>query len=81
MLGQHPNILGSAVLGKEDTKRGQRVIAFVLLKPNSAETEPCLKKWCEERMAIYKVPDIIFVKELPMTATGKVKKQDLEKLL
>lgn len=81
MLGQHPNILGSAVLGKDDKKQGQKVIAFVLLKPNSNETEQSLKDWCKDKMATYKVPEIKFVTELPMTATGKVKKQDLEKLL
>jgi len=81
MLGQHPKILGSAVLGKEDEKQGQKVIAFILLKPNSNETEQSLKYWCKDKMAIYKVPEIKFVAELPMTATGKVKKQDLEKLL
>ncbi len=81
MLGQHPNILGSAVLGKADEKQGQKVIAFVLLKPNNNETEQSLKDWCKDKMATYKVPEIKFVAELPMTATGKVKKQDLEKLL
>ena len=81
MLGQHPNILGSAVLGKKDEKQGQKVIAFVLLKPSSNETEQSLKDWCKDKMATYKVPEIKFVTELPMTATGKVKKQDLEKLL
>lgn len=81
MLGQHPSIQGSAVLGKQDEKHGQKVIAFVLLKINSNETEQSLKDWCKDKMATYKVPDIKLVNELPMTATGKVKKQDLEKLL
>lgn len=81
MLGQHPNILGSAVLGKDDEKQGQKVIAFVLLKPKSNETEQSLKDWCKDKMATYKVPEVKFVTELPMTATGKIKKQDLEKLL
>jgi long-chain acyl-CoA synthetase len=81
MLGQHPSIQGSAVLGKQDEKHGQKVIAFVLLKIKSNETEQSLKDWCKDKMATYKVPDIKLVNALPMTATGKVKKQDLEKLL
>jgi non-ribosomal peptide synthetase component E (peptide arylation enzyme) len=32
-------------------------------------------------MATYKVPEIRVVEELPMTATGKVKKEELSKLL
>ena len=37
--------------------------------------------WCRENMAGYKAPEIRFVEALPMTATGKVKKEELAKLL
>jgi fatty-acyl-CoA synthase len=29
-------------------------------------------------MAVYKVPEVRLIEALPMTATGKVKKQDLQ---
>ncbi len=32
-------------------------------------------------MAVFKVPEVRIVGELPMTATGKVKKNELGKLL
>ena len=43
--------------------------------------QPCITAWCRENMATYKVPEIRLVDTLPMTATGKVKRADLAKLL
>jgi fatty-acyl-CoA synthase/long-chain acyl-CoA synthetase len=81
LLGQHPAILASAVLGRSDQERGQLPVAFVVLKPGSEETAASLQAWCREAMAIYKVPQIHLLDSLPMTATGKVKKNELEGLL
>lgn len=79
MLGQHPAILGSAVVGRADEDRGQLPVAFVMLKPEAAGTvdEAALTAWCRASMAIYKVPLVRIVDALPLTATGKVRKQDL----
>ena len=76
LLGQHPALLASAVIGRPDAQRGQQPVAFVVLKPGSAEDAASLSAWCREAMAIYKVPEIRVVAALPMTATGKVKKNE-----
>jgi long-chain acyl-CoA synthetase len=81
LLGQHPAIAGSAVIGQPDAARGQRPIAFVVLKSGSTATAEALAAWCRESMALYKVPEIRVLDALPMTATGKVRKQELENLL
>jgi fatty-acyl-CoA synthase/long-chain acyl-CoA synthetase len=81
LLGQHPAILASAVLGRRDEHSGQRPVAFVVLKPGSAATAASLQAWCREAMAGYKVPEIRLLASLPLTATGKVKKNELEALL
>jgi long-chain acyl-CoA synthetase len=81
MLGQHPAIAASAVIGRADDKRGQTPVAFILLKQGNTETTESLAAWCRDAMAIYKVPEIRLVESLPMTATGKVKKNELEALL
>jgi len=78
MLGQHPDILASAVIGKPDPKRGQTPLAFIITKPGSQASTESLRAWCKQAMAIYKVPEIRLVDTLPMTATGKVKKQELQ---
>ncbi len=83
VLGQHPLVLGSGVVGRPDAERGEVPVAFVLLKPQADATTAvaALTDWCRSRMAGYKLPEIRLVASLPMTATGKVKKQDLAALL
>ncbi|MCG3163650.1 MAG: Long-chain-fatty-acid--CoA ligase [Acidobacteria bacterium] len=83
ILGQHPSVVGSGVIGVEDAERGQSPVAFVRIRPEDRErlTEAELTEWCRRNMAAYKVPRIRFVEELPMTATGKVKKEELGRLL
>ena len=73
LLGQHPALLASAVIGRSDAQRGQQPVAFVVLKPGSTDNAASLTAWCKEAMAVYKVPEIRVVAALPMTATGKVK--------
>ena len=78
LLGQHPAVLGSGVIGREDADKGQVPVAFIQLKPEAKDTrEADIADWCRSRMAVYKVPEIRFVDALPMTATGKVKKGEL----
>ncbi|CAN5334839.1 AMP-binding protein [soil metagenome] len=81
LLGQHPDVLGSGVVGQVDAEKGEIPIAFVRTREASTLTEAALAVWCRDNMATYKVPQIRFVAELPMTATGKVKKHELQALL
>lgn len=81
MLGQHPAVLGSGVIGVADEQRGQMPVAFVMVDPAAGLTEDALQAWCRDNMASYKVPRVRIVEQLPMTATGKVKKHELEALL
>jgi long-chain acyl-CoA synthetase len=78
LLGQHPAVLGSGVVGRDDAERGQVPVAFIQLKPEAQGTDAKeIEAWCRARMAVYKIPEIRIIDALPMTATGKVKKQDL----
>ncbi len=79
LLGQHPKVLGSGVVGRDDADKGQVPVAFIQLKPEAhgSVTPAEIQAWCAERMAVYKVPEIRIIDALPMTATGKVKKQEL----
>ncbi|MBQ8105937.1 MAG: AMP-binding protein [Afipia sp.] len=80
LLGQHPAVLGSGVVGRDDPDKGQVPVAFIQLKPEAiGTTRPeDIRTWCAERMAVYKVPEVRIIDALPMTATGKVKKQELD---
>ncbi|MCA1512608.1 AMP-binding protein [Bradyrhizobium sp. NBAIM01] len=79
LLGQHPKVLGSGVVGRDDPDKGQVPVAYIQLKPEAIGTvsEQELRAWCAERMAVYKVPEVRVIDALPLTATGKVRKQDL----
>jgi long-chain acyl-CoA synthetase len=83
MLGRHPAILGSGVIGREDAERGQVPVAFIRLDPTAGRglSAQDIVAWCKEAMAGYKVPEVHLVEALPLTATGKVKKEELAKLL
>ncbi len=78
VLGQHPAVIGSGVIGRPDPARGEVPVAFVVLRPGATATTSDLAAWCASRLAAYKQPELRIVDELPMTATGKVKKQDLK---
>lgn len=83
LLARHPAILGSGVVGRPDAERGQMPVAFVTLR-RDAQPRPsaeALQQWCRDQMAGYKVPEIRIVDTLPLTATGKVKKHELETIL
>ena len=58
-------------------------IAFVVVDPMRRDTVDAreLEAWCRENLASYKVPEIHVVESLPLTATGKVKKDELAKAL
>nr|WP_315591976.1 AMP-binding protein [uncultured Cupriavidus sp.] len=80
LLGRHPAVLGSAVVARPDTEKGQVPVAFIRLRPEHEGTSSQdLLAWCREHMASYKVPEIRVVAALPMTATGKVRKVELQK--
>ena len=63
------------VIGKPDKRLGEVAKAYVVLKEESQLNEVTLIDWCKDNMANYKVPrEIVFVKELPLNAAGKVMK-------
>ena len=77
VLGHHPAVLESAIVGKPCPVLGERVHAFVTLKRPVAEDE--LKRFCGERLADYKVPETFTLSDepLPRNANGKLLKRAL----
>lgn len=79
---QLDDVLEVAIVGLPDTVLGEISCAAVTVKENSALTEESLKNFIQDKVADYKVPDIIvIVKELPMTASGKISKVKLQEVL
>ncbi|WP_133649675.1 AMP-binding protein [Paraburkholderia flava] len=74
-LFRHPKIQSVQVFGVPDSKYGEEVCAWVVLRPGEQTTAEEVQEFCRGQIAHYKVPKYIrFVDELPMTVTGKVQK-------
>jgi fatty-acyl-CoA synthase len=78
VLASHPAVAEAACVGAADEQFGQRLLAFVVLRPGATLTEDEAKRHVRATLARYKVPrSIEFVAALPRTTTGKVRKRDL----
>jgi fatty-acyl-CoA synthase len=74
-LFRHPKIQDVQVFGVPDAKYGEEVACWIVLKPGQTSHEDEIKNFCQGQIAHYKLPrHIRFVKELPMTVTGKPQK-------
>ena len=78
-IARHPSVAVCGVIGRPDEQKGQVPVAFVQLEQDAGEalTEESLRAWCRENMATYKVPEIRFIAKMPLTDTGKVKRNAL----
>ena len=74
LFARHPGVLAVAVVPRTDAERGQVPVAFVQPAPDEEIDEDALREWARRNMAPYKVPVVILVDALPMTATGKIRK-------
>ena len=78
-LVAHADVAEAAVLGVDDEKFGQRLEAFVVLRPGAAATPDELKQHVREHLANFKVPRAITVlDELPRGTTGKISRKELQ---
>jgi acyl-CoA synthetase (AMP-forming)/AMP-acid ligase II len=76
-LASHPAVADVAVIGVSDPEFGQRLRAFIVLTA-AAPDEAELFAYLRERLTRYEIPrDLVFVKELPRNATGKVLRSKL----
>lgn len=80
----HESVLECAVVGKPDDKGLIKTIAYVVLRDPSQQAqhiEAELKAYVKTRLAPHKYPrEIIFVLDLPKTATGKIQRFRLREL-
>ena len=74
----HPDIVMAAVIGIPHEKWGERPLMIAVPTPDSSPTKESVLAYLSETLAKWQLPDnVIFVNELPMGATGKVRKVTL----
>ncbi|MEU8803116.1 FadD3 family acyl-CoA ligase [Spirillospora sp. NPDC048819] len=78
MLLEHPDVRQAAVIGVPDERLGQVGMAFIVPRASGLDAADVIA-WCRDRMANYKVPRTVrLIDELPLTESGKVRKNALE---
>jgi fatty-acyl-CoA synthase len=74
----HPKIAEAAVIGVRHPKWGERPLLIAVLKPGESTTGEDLLAYMRERITAWWIPDdVVFVDQIPHTATGKILKTAL----
>lgn len=76
-----PGVRDVQVAGVPSKKYGEEVGAFIILDDGARLTEEEVRDWCRGKIARYKIPKyVFFVKEYPLTGSGKIQKFKLREL-
>jgi long-chain acyl-CoA synthetase len=81
VLCEHPAVMDSALVGKPHPVLGEEPVAFVTTKPGASLDPAELTAFVAARLARFKVPVEIHVRDqpLPRNANGKIVKAELRK--
>jgi len=81
-LYTNPKISEAQVFGVPDEKMGEEVCVWIQLKDGQSATDQEIRKFCEGQITHFKIPrHIRFVKEFPMTVTGKIRKIEMREAM
>jgi fatty-acyl-CoA synthase len=74
----YPKVAEAAVIGVRHPKWGERPLLIVVLKPGESTTRADLLNYMSDKIAAWWIPDdVVFVEQIPHTATGKILKTAL----
>ncbi|GGS15565.1 AMP-dependent synthetase [Streptomyces aureoverticillatus] len=74
-LLRHPDVVETAVVGRPDERRGQVVVAYVVLRAGAVADAERLREFVKAELVPYKCPrEVVFLDALPRTATGKLQR-------
>ncbi|MBP1934384.1 class I adenylate-forming enzyme family protein [Ammoniphilus resinae] len=77
VIHQIEDVLEVAVVGVPHPVMGEAPRAYVIKKGKSSLTEREIIQKCREKLAAYKIPEVVFVTELPKNGLGKILKHVL----
>ena len=80
LIARLPQVREVAVIGVPDPDYGQRLAAFLALRPGETLDPDAVREYVRRYLARFSVPrDVVFVKYLPRNATGKVLSRELRR--
>jgi long-chain acyl-CoA synthetase len=79
VLFEHPDVVDAAVVGIAHKVLGEEVKAIVQLRSGSTTGSDEIRAWCAERLANFKVPEYVDLRDepLPRNPAGKILKNQL----
>lgn len=78
VLCQIPGVREAAVIGMPDEAWGEAVRAFIVPGEGASLDPVAVQRFCSTRLRGFMVPkEVVFLRELPKTESGKVKKREL----
>lgn len=81
-LYTHPDILDVQVIGVPDSKYGEELCAWIVLKEGRSLDSEGIRSFCDGQISRQKVPRYVkFVDSFPMTVTGKIKKFEMREIM
>ena len=79
VINQVEGVAESSVVGIDDEKWGEKVMAAVVKKPDANVGEAEIQQYCKKHLHNWKCPkEIAFVEELPRNTMGKVLKEEVK---
>jgi len=79
VINQVEGVAESSVVGIDDEKWGEKVMAAVVKKPDANVGEAEIQQYCKKHLHNWKCPkEIFFMEELPRNTMGKVLKEEVK---
>jgi fatty-acyl-CoA synthase len=73
-----PEVADAAVIARPDERWGERPLLIVVPAPGATPSKACILTVMKAALAAWQIPDdVVFIDEIPRTATGKIDKKAL----
>nr|AGZ05276.1 McyB [Nostoc sp. 152] len=80
ILDNHPQVVQTVVILREDTAENQRVVAYVVRKDQSL-TPSELRRFLQQKLPAYMIPSaFVMLSEMPLNPNGKIDYKKLPKI-
>jgi long-chain acyl-CoA synthetase len=81
VLYQFPGVKEAAVVGVQDSRKGEQPVAYLVPTDGTVISEKALRHFLRRKLANYKIPrKVVIMSALPRNASGKVLKTTLREL-